>query len=58
LKSAVLGELIENIGRQGEQQGLDQIKLRLPKHLRGGGEVALNVFVDGRQANTLKINVR
>ncbi len=45
-------------GVQPDYAGLDQINLRLPKNLRGSGEVIVNVSVDGLAANPVKINIK
>jgi uncharacterized protein (TIGR03437 family) len=43
---------------QGEFAGLDQIVGRLPRSLIGRGETDLVLTVDGKPANTVRINVR
>ncbi len=45
-------------GAQGEFAGLDQINLRLPSELRGRGEVTLQLSVDGRAANPVKLIIK
>lgn len=45
-------------GAQGDFAGLDQINLRLPATLSGRGEVDVLLTVDGRSANTVKINIK
>lgn len=45
-------------GAQGGFVGLDQMNVRLPRSLLGRGEVDLVVTVDGRAANTVRINVK
>ncbi len=45
-------------GAQGSLAGLDQANIRLPRVLAGRGEVDVVLMVDGRVANTVKINVR
>ncbi len=42
-------------GIQGTYIGLDQINLRLPVTLKGKGEVALNLIVDGKTANPVRL---
>ncbi len=42
-------------GAQGTYVGLDQINLRLPLALRGKGEVELNIIVDGKNANPVRL---
>lgn len=45
-------------GKQSGFDGLDQINLRLPTTLRGRGDVEVALIVDGRAANTVRINIR
>ncbi len=45
-------------GGQGGFVGLDQINLRLPRSLSGRGEVEINMTVDGKSANIVKVNVK
>ncbi|MCG3160515.1 MAG: hypothetical protein JMDDDDMK_01584 [Acidobacteria bacterium] len=45
-------------GAQGGFVGLDQVNLRLPRSLAGRGEVDVVLTVDGKTANTVKINVK
>ncbi|MFN0121514.1 MAG: kelch repeat-containing protein [Blastocatellia bacterium] len=45
-------------GAQGEFAGLDQMNLQLPQSLAGRGEVEAQLIVDGRTANTVRINFR
>jgi uncharacterized protein (TIGR03437 family) len=45
-------------GPQGVFTGLDQANVRLPRTLIGRGEVELVMTVDGRTANTLKIEIK
>src|SRR5262245_26711138 len=45
-------------GDQFEFEGLDQVNLRLSPALRGRGEVAVELMVDGRTANTVKVNIK
>ncbi|MGE0131648.1 MAG: BACON domain-containing carbohydrate-binding protein [Blastocatellales bacterium] len=42
-------------GAQGGFVGLDQINLALPRTLAGRGEVDLDISVDGKTANTLRV---
>jgi len=59
--SATLGGVNAEVlfaGAQGSLAGLDQTNLRLPRGLAGRGEVDLVLTVDGRVANTVKINVK
>jgi uncharacterized protein (TIGR03437 family) len=54
------GETVEVLyaGSQGGFAGLDQMNLRLPRSLQGRGEVDVLVSVDGRAANTVRINAK
>jgi uncharacterized protein (TIGR03437 family) len=45
-------------GAQGALIGLDQVNLRLARNLIGRGEVDVVLTVDGRIANTVRINVK
>ncbi len=45
-------------GDQGFYAGVDQVNIRLPRSLSGGGEIPIAVNVDGVAANTIKINIR
>jgi uncharacterized protein (TIGR03437 family) len=45
-------------GAQGELAGLDQVNLQLPASLRGRGDVAVILTVDGVTTNSVSINIR
>jgi uncharacterized protein (TIGR03437 family) len=45
-------------GAQGGFVGLDQVNVRLPRLLAGRGEVDVELTVDGKPANTVKINLK
>ncbi|MGE0127072.1 MAG: choice-of-anchor D domain-containing protein [Blastocatellales bacterium] len=45
-------------GAQGDFVGLDQMNVRLARSLAGRGEVDVVVIVDGKPANTVRINVK
>ncbi|MEP7338233.1 MAG: kelch repeat-containing protein [Acidobacteriota bacterium] len=46
-------------GEQGAMVGLDQINLGpIPRQLAGRGEVEISLTVEGREANTIRINLR
>lgn len=45
-------------GPQGDLVGLDQLNVRLPRTLAGRGEVELVFTVDGRAANSMRINIK
>ncbi len=38
--------------------GLDQVNVRLPRSLEGRGEVEIALSVDGKAANSLRVNIR
>lgn len=44
-------------GVQGSFVGLDQINLRIPRSLIGRGEVDVVLTIDGKAANTVRINI-
>jgi uncharacterized protein (TIGR03437 family) len=45
-------------GAQGGLTGMDQANLRIPRSLVGRGEVDLMLTVDGKAANTVRINIK
>ncbi|HZS04620.1 MAG TPA: hypothetical protein VFD58_07270 [Blastocatellia bacterium] len=45
-------------GPQGYFVGLDQFNLRVPRSLAGRGEVDIIVTLDGKAANTVKVNIK
>lgn len=45
-------------GAQGDLVGVDQVNVELPKALRGRGEVAVNLVVDGFNANTVTVTIK
>jgi uncharacterized protein (TIGR03437 family) len=45
-------------GAQSEFIGLDQVNTLLPRSLAGRGEVDVNLTVDGKAANLVRINIR
>lgn len=45
-------------GSQGGFAGLDQTNLRIPRSLAGRGEVDVVLTVDGKPANTVRINIK
>jgi len=49
---------VQFAGPQGTFVGLDQLNLLLPNSLAGRGEVDLIVTVDGKIANTLRVNIK
>ncbi len=49
---------VQYAGKQAGLVGLDQINLILPRGLMGRGEVDLALVVDGKPANTVKLNIK
>lgn len=49
---------VEFAGAQGQYVGLDQINVRLPKGLAGRGEVNVELIVDRKPANTVRISIK
>ncbi len=45
-------------GPQGQYAGLDQLNLRIPSTLRGRGEITVELELDGRLTNPVKIFVK
>ena len=45
-------------GLQPDFAGLDQINVLVPRSLIGRGEVDLVLTVDGKVANTVKVNIK
>jgi uncharacterized protein (TIGR03437 family) len=45
-------------GAEGILPGVDQVNLRLQPSLRGRGEVSVELLVDGRAANTVRIKIK
>jgi uncharacterized protein (TIGR03437 family) len=45
-------------GAQGDFVGLDQCNIEIPRSLLGRGEVDLVLTVDGKPANTLRVNIK
>jgi uncharacterized protein (TIGR03437 family) len=45
-------------GSQTQYSGLDQVNVTLPRSLAGRGDVDVVLSVDGKTANTVKVNVR
>jgi uncharacterized protein (TIGR03437 family) len=45
-------------GAQGEFVGLDQINVLLPRSLIGRGEVGVELTVDGRVTNAVKVQIK
>ena len=50
--------VVDYADKQGQYVGLDQINVRVPKSLAGRGEVNVEVNVDGKTANPVKILLR
>ncbi len=49
---------VQYAGEQSTFSGLDQINVELPRSLSGRGEVDVVVLVDGRTANTVRVNLK
>ena len=45
-------------GAQGSFVGLDQINLPVPRSLIGRGEINVDLVVDGKKANTVRVNIK
>lgn len=45
-------------GPQGGFVGLDQVNLPIPRTLAGRGEVVVGLTIDGKPANSIKINIK
>ena len=45
-------------GPQGYYWGLDQINVRLPRSLAGAGVVDIVPVVDGKEGNTVQVQIR
>ena len=46
------------VGTSGGFVGLDQVNIRLPRALRGRGEVELMLTADGKATNTLRLQIK
>ncbi len=49
---------VEFAGAQASFAGLDQVNVRLPKSLAGRGEVAVELSVEGKAANSVRVLIR
>jgi len=49
---------VQYAGAQGGFVGLDQLNVLVPRSLMGRGEIEAALTVDGKAANTVKINIR
>ena len=49
---------VESAGAQGFFAGLDQINVKLPRSLAGRGEVTIEMVVDGKLANVVRVAIR
>jgi uncharacterized protein (TIGR03437 family) len=59
--TAAIGDMaapVEYAGPVAGMAGLDQINLRVPRALAGRGEVDVAVTVEGKAANTVRVNIR
>ncbi|MGH9800448.1 MAG: hypothetical protein ACRD82_08805 [Blastocatellia bacterium] len=50
--------MVQYAGPQGGFVGLDQANILLPKSLAGRGEVDVVLIVNGKTANTLRLNIK
>jgi uncharacterized protein (TIGR03437 family) len=46
------------VGAQGSFSGLDQVNLLVPRSLAGRGEIDLNMTVDGKPTNPVKVQIK
>jgi uncharacterized protein (TIGR03437 family) len=49
---------VQYAGAQSQFAGLDQVNVAVPRALAGQGEVDLAVTVDGKAANTVRVNIQ
>ena len=49
---------VQSAGATAKSAGLDQVKVLLPRTQAGRGEVDLNLTVDGKAANTVRVSTR
>ncbi len=49
---------VDYAGNQNFYIGVDQVNLHLPKSLAGRGDVDVNLLIEGRAANTVKVNFK
>jgi uncharacterized protein (TIGR03437 family) len=59
--TATIGALavpVEYVGPVAGMVGLDQVNLRVPRSLIGRGEVDVVLTIDGKTANTVRVNIR
>ena len=49
---------VEYAGAQGQYAGLDQLNLRLPRSLSGRGEVTVELLVDEKPANLVRVQIK
>ena len=50
--------VVDYADKQGQFFGLDQINVRVPKSLAGRGVVDVEVSVEGKAANPVRISIR
>lgn len=58
VKIGGLDGAVQYAGSQGQLAGLDQVNVAIPRALAGQGEVDLTLAVDGKAANTIRVNIR
>ncbi len=58
VKIGGVGASVEYAGAQGFFAGLDQINVKLPAILKGRGEVNIELIVDGKLVNVVRVAIR
>jgi uncharacterized protein (TIGR03437 family) len=53
-----IGAEVSYAGAQGYYVGLDQVNILIPRGLAGRGEVNVVLGVDGKTANSVKVNIK
>ena len=53
-----IGAEVSYAGAQGYYVGLDQVNILMPRGLEGRGEVSVVLGVDGKTANSVKVNIK
>ena len=58
VKIGGIDAVVDFADKQGQFFGLDQINVRVPKSLLGRGEVIVEVSVEGKMANPVRVKVQ
>jgi uncharacterized protein (TIGR03437 family) len=58
VKAGGVDASVDYAGAQGTYIGLDQVNVRLPKALTGRGEVTVELTVDGKAANPVRVQIK